>query len=239
VDQAKTASYDTAEMLCETGQAGKRAVRRGRLPLTQRVYMPVKRVMDIALSLLALAVLSPVFLIVALLIKLDSPGPVLFKQERLGKNGKRFTMLKFRSMCRDAEEQLHGMEEHRQRGTFNDVKQKFGDGDPRVTRIGRYIRKTSIDELPQLLNILKGDMSIVGPRPLVSYEIEALTAYQRRRESLKPGITCYWQVEGRSLLDEHTRGELDVQYIRDCSFLTDILLIAKTFPVIVTGKGAW
>ena len=203
----------------------------------QKLYLPFKRFIDITLSLLAIILCAPLFCLVALLIKIDSSGSVFFKQKRVGKNGKEFTVYKFRSMKQNAEEQLFEMDEYTQHNA-QDIKQRLKD-DPRITRVGKYIRKTSIDELPQLINILKGDMSVVGPRPLATYEHEELDNFQQQRAIVKPGLTCFWQVSGRSLLDEKTRTELDIKYVHSFNFFTDVKLIAKTVPVVVTGKGAY
>ena len=160
------------------------------VPASRSGYAAVKRVLDWLLSLMALILLFPLFLAVAVAIKLDSRGPVFFVQTRIGKNGKPFSMYKFRSMCVDAEKQLH---------KFAAMNERDGPvfkiaNDPRVTRVGRFIRRTCIDELPQLLNILKGDMGIVGPRPALPNEVAAYTPHQMLRLQATPGLTCYWQI---------------------------------------------
>jgi lipopolysaccharide/colanic/teichoic acid biosynthesis glycosyltransferase len=171
---------------------------------------------------------------VAVLIKLDSKGPVFFKQDRCGKDGKIFGMLKFRSMVMDAEEKLEElMDKNEQSGPVFKIKD-----DPRITKIGKFIRKTSIDELPQLFNILAGDMSIVGPRPPIPREVEQYDAYQRLRLTVKPGLTCYWQVMGRNSIGFDEWVELDVKYIQERNFWLDLKLIFKTFKVLVGDANA-
>lgn len=184
---------------------------------------------------LALVVLSPLFLITAIAIKLDSEGEVFYSQLRVGKDGKLFKMYKFRSMCVDADKQLDKLK---------DLNEKDGPvfkiaNDPRVTRVGRIIRKRSIDELPQLINIIKGDMSIVGPRPPLPNEVAQYTPYQMQRLSVKPGLTCYWQISGRSDISFDEWVELDCKYIRESSVWTDIKIILKTIPAVLTGRGAY
>ncbi|CDZ25065.1 capsular polysaccharide biosynthsis protein [[Clostridium] cellulosi] len=199
------------------------------------IYRAVKRFFDVVLSVLALVVLSPLFLITAIAIKLDSEGEVFYSQLRVGKDGKLFKMYKFRSMCVDADKQLDKLK---------DLNEKDGPvfkiaNDPRVTRVGRIIRKRSIDELPQLINIIKGDMSIVGPRPPLPNEVAQYTPYQMQRLSVKPGLTCYWQISGRSDISFDEWVELDCKYIRESSVWTDIKIILKTIPAVLTGRGAY
>jgi exopolysaccharide biosynthesis polyprenyl glycosylphosphotransferase len=196
--------------------------------------MAIKRVLDIVGSSLALILLSPVLVVVALVIAVTSRGPVLFRQVRVGRYGRPFHMLKFRSMVIDAEAQKQAlMARNEQRGPVFKIKD-----DPRVTRIGRIIRKYSIDELPQFINVLRGDMSIVGPRPPVPSEVEKYEAWQRRRLSVRPGITCIWQVSGRNEISFEQWMYLDMQYIDHWSLVADIKLLLKTFPVVVSGRGA-
>ena len=198
-------------------------------------YHICKRIMDVVCSAAALAVLSPIFLAVAVAIKLEDKGPVIFTQNRTGKDGKVFRMYKFRSMYVDAEKRRSEL-----------LAQNEADGplfkiadDPRVTKVGRFIRRTSIDELPQLVNILKGEMSIVGPRPLVTYEQNQCTEYQAQRLLVKPGLTCIWQVSGRSDTSFDELIEMDLEYIRNQSLWLDIKLILKTVVVVFTHKGAY
>ncbi|MDY7226013.1 exopolysaccharide biosynthesis polyisoprenyl-phosphate hexose-1-phosphate transferase EpsZ [Hyalangium sp. s54d21] len=196
--------------------------------------MAIKRLFDISASAAALLVLSPLLLAVALIIKVTSRGPVFFKQQRVGLHGKTFNMLKFRSMVVNAEElkaKLEAMNE--QTGPVFKIK-----NDPRITPIGRFIRKYSIDELPQLLNVLRGEMSVVGPRPPLPKEVEKYAAWQRRRLSVRPGLTCIWQVSGRNQISFEEWMYLDMQYIDNWTLLTDFSLILKTVPVVITGNGA-
>jgi exopolysaccharide biosynthesis polyprenyl glycosylphosphotransferase len=202
---------------------------------TPRPYqMAVKRLFDIVSSAAALLVLSPLLLTVALLIKLTSRGPIFFKQKRVGLHGKTFEMLKFRSMVVNAEELKAKLEAlNEQTGPVFKIK-----NDPRITGIGRFIRKYSIDELPQLLNVLRGEMSVVGPRPPLPKEVEKYAAWQRRRLSVRPGLTCIWQVSGRNQISFEEWMYLDMQYIDNWSLMTDVRLILKTVPVVITGSGA-
>ncbi|NQU95614.1 MAG: sugar transferase [Candidatus Omnitrophica bacterium] len=194
----------------------------------------LKRLFDIIFSLLVLVMSSPLFLLVAVVIKRTSPGPVLFKQERTGLNGRKFIMLKFRSMVVGAEEIKDRLEAlNEMRGPIFKIKK-----DPRFTPIGRFLRRTSIDELPQFINVLKGDMSVVGPRPPIQEEVEKYEDWQRRRLSMKPGITCIWQVSGRSMLDFDKWMELDLEYIDNWSLWMDLKLLLKTIPVVFSGSGA-
>jgi exopolysaccharide biosynthesis polyprenyl glycosylphosphotransferase len=194
----------------------------------------IKRLFDIAAAAAGLLVLSPLLLGVALIIKLTSRGPIFFHQERVGLHGRRFKMLKFRSMVVNAEAlkaQLAARNE--QSGPVFKIK-----NDPRITPIGRFIRKYSIDELPQLINVLRGDMSVVGPRPPVPPEVAQYEPWQRRRLSVRPGLTCIWQVSGRNQISFEEWMYLDMQYIDHWSLKSDMSLILKTLPVVVTGRGA-
>lgn len=201
---------------------------------TQHTATRVKRMADIVLSAAALLALSPLFAVVAAIIKLTSPGPIFFKQVRVGLRGKTFEMFKFRSMVVDAEQRLAALrEKNEQTGpTFKMAR------DPRVTAIGRFIRKYSIDELPQLLNVLRGEMSIVGPRPPVPPEVAQYQPWQRRRLSVVPGLTCFWQVMGRNKIGFDEWMLLDLQYVDQWSIGKDVSLIGRTVPVVVTGRGA-
>jgi len=203
--------------------------------LNLKKYIIYKKLLDIVLSFSMLVVLFPLLIIVAILIRLDSKGPIIFGQKRIGKDGKEFTLYKFRSM-------IHGAEELKESLRYLDETTgpvfKIKD-DPRITKIGRFIRKYSIDELPQLFNVLKRDMSLVGPRPLPVEEAEQYTPYQRRRLSVVPGLTCLWQISGRNELSFYEWIELDIYYIKHRSFLLDLKIIMRTIPVVVTGKGAY
>jgi exopolysaccharide biosynthesis polyprenyl glycosylphosphotransferase len=196
--------------------------------------MAIKRLFDIVSSSAALLALSPLLVTVAILIKLTSRGPIFFKQKRVGLHGKTFNMLKFRSMVVNAEELKARLEAlNEQTGPVFKIK-----NDPRITWIGRFIRKYSIDELPQLLNVLRGEMSVVGPRPPLPKEVEKYAAWQRRRLSVRPGLTCIWQVSGRNQISFEEWMYLDMQYIDNWSLMTDLRLILKTVPVVITGSGA-
>ncbi|MBL4932630.1 sugar transferase [Clostridium paridis] len=193
-----------------------------------------KRILDFVCSFIGLVILSPIFIIVAILIKLDSTGPVVFSQLRIGKNGKSFKMYKFRSMVVDAEElKVKLLERNEMSGPMFKMKE-----DPRITRIGKFIRKTSIDELPQLINILKGEMSLVGPRPSLPKEVEEFEPWMRERLDVKPGLTCYWQVMGRNSIDFRNWMKLDVKYVKERNFWLDIKLICKTFSVLLGDENA-
>jgi lipopolysaccharide/colanic/teichoic acid biosynthesis glycosyltransferase len=190
--------------------------------------------MDISCATAGLPALSPLLLSVAAIIKLTSKGPVLFRQSRVGLHGARFNMLKFRSMVINAEELKEKLlDQNEQTGPVFKMK-----NDPRITGIGRFIRKFSIDELPQLINILRGDMTIVGPRPPVPKEVAEYKPWQRRRLSVRPGLTCYWQVSGRNEIGFEEWMLLDLRYVDHWDLWKDITLIAKTIPVAVLGKGA-
>jgi len=195
-----------------------------------------KRIFDVSVVLMALLLVSPILMVVALLIRLDSKGPIFFSQVRVGKNGQRFKMYKFRSMYIDAEQRKLELIAHNemQGGVLFKMK-----GDPRVTRVGRFIRKYSIDELPQLWNVVIGDMSLVGPRPPLLIEVEQYTPYQRRRLSVTPGLTCIWQVSGRSEIPFVKQVELDLEYIATQSFWNDIRLLLKTVPAVLKAHGAY
>ena len=199
-------------------------------------YLCFKNCIDFIGSLIGMLILLPLFLSVALLIKLDDPkGPVFFKQVRVGKDGKEFYMYKFRSMCVNAEEKLAELlKQNEIEGAMFKMK-----NDPRITTIGRFIRKTSIDELPQLLNVLKGDMSLVGPRPPLPREVERYTDYDKKRLVVTPGCTGLWQVSGRNNLNFDQMVELDLKYIENLSFKMDAKIILKTFTVIFGDDGAY
>ena len=198
-------------------------------------YIVSKRIIDIIGSLAGLIFLSPLFLIVAILIKLEDPkGKVFFSQERNGKYPGTFKMYKFRSMVHNAEELLEKLkDQNEQTGPVFKIKE-----DPRITRVGKFIRKTSIDELPQLFNVLRGDMSLVGPRPPIPREVEQYTTYQMQRLGVKPGLTCLWQVGGRNSVDFDVWVELDIEYIKNRSLWLDIKLIIKTVFVLFGDRNA-
>jgi exopolysaccharide biosynthesis polyprenyl glycosylphosphotransferase len=194
----------------------------------------VKRLMDIIISTLLLVSLSPVALIVAILIKSTSKGPIHFRQQRIGYNGRIFTCLKFRTMVENAEYLKNDLQElNEMDGPVFKIKE-----DPRVTKVGRLLRKTSVDELPQLINVFKGDMSLVGPRPPIPFEVCDYRLQDRRRLSMRPGITCTWQVQGRNSISFNKWMELDREYIDNWSLLLDLKILVKTIPSVLRGSGA-
>ena len=194
----------------------------------------VKRIMDVVISGIALVLLSPLMLVIAAIIKFTNPGPVFFVQERIGMNRRKFKLLKFRSMVVDAEQRKKELEAlNEMDGPVFKVK-----NDPRVTPIGRFIRKTSIDELPQLINVLKGEMSLVGPRPPLPNEVDKYEWLHRRRLSIKPGITCLWQVNGRNTVTFVKWMEMDKEYVENWSIWLDIKILARTLPVVLLRHGA-
>lgn len=198
------------------------------------VALASKRAFDLAVSVTALILTAPLFLLIALAIKADSRGPVFFGQVRSGLNGRRFTLWKFRSMVTDAEKQLSGLQE---KNEMSGPVFKMAD-DPRVTRIGRVLRKTSLDELPQFWNVFLGQMSVVGPRPPLPSEVARYERWQRRRLSVKPGITCIWQVSGRNEIDFEDWMKLDLAYIDQWSLWLDVKILLRTVPAVLFGKGA-
>ena len=193
----------------------------------------LKRLFDICASALGLIILSPFLGVIALLIKFSSPGRVIYRQSRCGLNGRRFTLYKFRSMVENADE-LQAQLEHLNK---RDVVFKLRN-DPRVTPIGRWIRKFSVDELPQLYNVLRGDMSIVGPRPPLASEVDKYERWQRRRLRMRPGLTCLWAISGRDGIDFNTWMRLDISYIENWSLQLDWSIILRTIPHVLAGKGA-
>lgn len=198
-------------------------------------YRFIKRAFDIIASFLGLIILSPLFLVTAIAIKLDDGGPVFFSQMRAGKDGKDFRFYKFRSMRTDAEKLFQEMQkQNEQSGNAFKIKE-----DPRITRVGKFIRKYSIDELPQLINIIKGDMSIVGPRPILSQQMAECSSYDKQRLMVRPGLTCIWQISGRANIKWEQWVELDLQYIREMSVWNDLVIILKTIPCVLSGDGAY
>ncbi|MBQ9087809.1 MAG: sugar transferase [Lentisphaeria bacterium] len=204
--------------------------------LTIRCSAFFKRFMDIVLALAAVIVGSPFFLLTALIVKVTSPGPIIFSQIRVGRYGRHFKFYKFRSMYIDAEARKAELLKHNESGDGVIFKMKR---DPRITPVGRFIRKFSIDELPQLFNVILGDMSLVGPRPPLPSEVRTYTLEERKRLNITPGITCLWQVSGRSELPFSKQIALDKEYIASRSVWKDFLILLKTVPAILTGKGAW
>ncbi len=196
----------------------------------------LKRFIDFFLSLIAIILFSPLFVLTALAIFLENPGPIVYSQQRIGKDGKPFQFYKFRSMIVDAEKLKDRLLHYNESENGVIFKMKF---DPRITRVGRLIRRYSIDELPQFINVLKGEMSMVGPRPPLPIEVNQYTLEDRKRLHIKPGITCIWQIEGRSDIPFNKQVELDKQYIRSQSLWEDIKILLKTIPAVITGKGAY
>lgn len=201
-------------------------------------YNTVKRLFDLVVSGLSLILLSPVFLIIALAVKLDSKGKVIFKQERIGKNGKPIYIYKFRSMIVNAEEELERLMRENENIRNEYMINKKLKNDPRVTRIGRFLRKTSLDELPQLLNIFMGDMTFVGPRPYLYRESNDMKPYYNHIISMTPGLTGLWQVSGRSDLTFTRRCRLDNQYYYNRGLKQDLIILIKTVKVVLFGNGA-
>ena len=204
--------------------------------LTIRSSAFFKRLMDILISLIAIIAGSPVLLLTAFLVKVTSPGPIIFSQVRVGRFGRHFKFYKFRSMYIDAEARKAELMKHNESGDGVIFKMKR---DPRITPVGRFIRKFSIDELPQLFNVILGDMSLVGPRPPLPQEVRTYTLEERKRLNITPGITCLWQVSGRSELPFSKQIALDKEYIASQSVWKDFLILLRTVPAILTGKGAW
>jgi exopolysaccharide biosynthesis polyprenyl glycosylphosphotransferase len=195
----------------------------------------LKRAVDFALSGIAVLALAPIFIAVAIAIRLDSPGPIFYRQERVGKDGSRFRMIKFRSMRQNADRLL---EELRQKNEATGPLFKMRD-DPRVTRVGRILRRLSLDELPQLFNVLRGEMSLVGPRPPIPSEVAKYEEWQFGRLRAVPGITGLWQVSGRSDVPFHDMVRLDLHYIRNWSLALDLAILLRTIPAVLTSRGAY
>lgn len=198
-------------------------------------YNVVKRLADIVLSLISIVLLSPIFIIVAIVIRFDSKGKIVFGQNRIGKDMKEFRIYKFRTMYENSEEIFKNFTEEQKKEYYINFKL---DNDPRITKVGGFLRKTSLDELPQLINILKGDMSIVGPRPIVEKEIKKYGSYAEAVFSILPGLTGYWQANGRSDTTYDERVKMDMYYIKNRSLLMDIKIILKTFISVIKKEGA-
>ena len=198
-------------------------------------YEAIKRLIDITCSFVGILVLSPLFIIIAIIIKFTSKGPVFFSQKRVGKYGREFDMYKFRSMVVNAEELKEKLAaQNEMSGPMFKMKD-----DPRVTKVGKFIRKTSIDELPQLWNVLKGDMSLVGPRPSLPKEVAQFEGWMYKRLEVKPGLTCYWQVSGRNNIEFDEWMRLDIKYVEERSFWIDMKLIFKTVFVLFGDNNAY
>ena len=198
------------------------------------IYYFLKRAVDLLGATVGIILLMPILLVAAIAIKIDSKGPIFFCQYRVGHYGKIFKMYKFRSMVTNAEELLSKLKDKNEMsGPMFKMK-----SDPRVTKVGRFIRRTSIDELPQLINVLKGEMTLVGPRPNLPREVENFSEYQKQKLLVKPGLTCYWQVMGRNNIDFQEWIELDIKYIEERTLWIDIKLIFKTFKVLFGDNNA-
>lgn len=199
-------------------------------------YLFIKRIFDIVASFAALLILSPLFLVIAILIKLEDPkGPVFYSQFRVGRNGKKFRMYKFRSMCVDADKKLKDLlAKNEVEGAMFKMKD-----DPRITRVGKWIRKTSVDELPQLWNVLHGDMALVGPRPPLPRETATYSEYDKQRLYVQPGCTGLWQVSGRNDVGFHEMVALDIQYIKTRNLWVDIKIMFKTVGIMIHPNGAY
>ncbi len=193
----------------------------------------LKRFFDVVISASALVLLAPLFLFIALLIRSSSPGPVIFRQRRCGLNGRRFTMYKFRSMVENAEELMNDVQHLNTRQVAFKIAK-----DPRVTALGLWLRRFSLDELPQLVNVLRGDMSIVGPRPPIPEEVDRYERWQRRRLRMRPGLTCLWAISGRDRVDFNTWMRMDISYIENWSLRLDWSIILRTIPLVLAGRGA-
>ena len=199
------------------------------------IYRFSKRAFDILVAVVGLILLLPLIPVIVALIKLDSPGSVLFAQKRVGRDGRLFTCYKFRSMVADAESMKKELvDQNEASGAAFKIRQ-----DPRITEIGAFLRKSSLDEMPQLLNVLLGDMSIVGPRPQIPAEVELYEPWHRRRLEVRPGITCLWQISGRSHVGFDEWMRLDVDYVRRRSMKLDLWILLRTLPAVIARKGAY
>ena len=200
------------------------------MPRDRSAYLPIKRMMDIALSIISLPIVLPVLLLASIAIRLDTPGPAFFIQERIGQHGRHFRLYKLRTMVANAEELKASVLDSRT-VHFKTL------ADPRITRVGRFLRKTSLDELPQLFNVIRGEMSLVGPRP-TSLNLATYEPWHERRLDVRPGVTGLWQVRGRNAMTFDERVELDLEYIDHLSLANDLKLLGLTVLVVVKGKGA-
>ncbi|MBR4651720.1 MAG: sugar transferase [Kiritimatiellae bacterium] len=238
LDRTKDADLDqlVRELASRTHGNTRRSLRLKAWKLTVLGSYVVKRALDIVASGLGMVLLSPLFLAIAIAVKLSSPGPVFFSQVRVGRYGRHFNFYKFRSMRQDAEALKDGLKE--QNESKDGVIFKMKD-DPRITKVGRILRRTSLDELPQLWNVFIGDMSLVGPRPPVPSEVQEYTLEDRKRLDIIPGITCLWQIKGRSEIPFHEQVRLDKEYILAPGIWKDIVILLKTIPAIIGGKGAY
>lgn len=207
--------------------------------ITQKVgkinYLPIKRIFDVIIASIGLIVLLPIFLLLTIVIKIDSKGTVFFAHTRIGKNGKKFKMYKFRTMYENAQEMINDFTPEQMKEWKENFKLK---DDPRITKIGKFLRKTSLDELPQIINIIKGDLSIVGPRPVIDAEIEKYGEDKEKFLSVTPGLTGYWQVNGRSAITYEDRMKMELYYINHMSAKLDLQIFFKTFIKVLKKEGA-
>ena len=238
LDRSKDADLDqlVRELASRAHGNKRRSLRLMAWKFTVQMSYIVKRFIDIVGSALAMVLLSPLLLLIALAVKMSSPGPVIFSQIRVGRYGRHFKFYKFRSMRQDAEALKASLAT--QNESADGVIFKMKD-DPRITRVGRFLRRTSLDELPQLWNVFIGDMSLVGPRPPVPSEVAQYTLEDRKRLDVIPGITCLWQIKGRSEIPFHEQVRLDKEYIMAGGFWKDVAILMKTVPAIIGGKGAY
>ena len=238
LDRTRDADLDqlVKELAARRRGNARRSLRLTAWKLTVGASYAAKRLIDIVASGLGMVLLSPVFLGIAVAVKMSSPGPVFFSQVRVGRYGRHFRFWKFRSMRQDAEAQKAALLS--QNESKDGVIFKMKD-DPRITRVGKFLRRTSLDELPQLWNVFVGDMSLVGPRPPVPKEVEQYTLEDRKRLDVIPGITCLWQIMGRSEIPFNEQVRLDKEYILAPGVWKDIVILLKTIPAIIGGKGAY
>ena len=238
LERSKDADLDqlVKELASRTRGNRRRSLRLLAWKVTVKTSYATKRLMDIVLSAVGMLLLSPVYLAIAAAVKLSSPGPVFFVQTRVGRYGRYFKFYKFRSMRQDAEAQKESLLDKNESKDGVIFKMKE---DPRITRVGRFLRRTSLDELPQLWNVFKGDMSLVGPRPPVPSEVEKYTLEDRKRLDVIPGITCLWQIKGRSEIPFREQVQLDKEYILTPGVWKDIVILLKTVPAIIGGRGAY
>ena len=238
LERSKDADLDqlVKELASRTRGNRRRSLRLLAWKVTVKASYATKRLMDIVLSAVGMLLLSPVYLAIAVAVKLSSPGPVFFVQTRVGRYGRYFKFYKFRSMRQDAESQKAALMARNE--SKDGVIFKMKD-DPRITKVGRFLRRTSLDELPQLWNVFIGDMSLVGPRPPVPSEVLEYTLEDRKRLDVIPGITCLWQIKGRSEIPFNEQVRLDKEYILAPSVWKDIVILFKTIPAIIGGRGAY
>ncbi|MBR2837525.1 MAG: sugar transferase [Kiritimatiellae bacterium] len=238
LDRSKDADLDqlVRELASRAHGNRRRSLRLVAWKCTVQASYMVKRIMDIGVSAMAMLVLSPLFAVIALAVKTTSRGPVIFSQTRVGRYGRHFKFYKFRSMVQDAESRKDSLQGQNESADGVIFKMK---ADPRITKVGRFLRRTSLDELPQLWNVFIGDMSLVGPRPPVPSEVEKYTLEDRKRLDVIPGITCLWQIRGRSEIPFNEQVRLDKEYILTPGVWKDFVILLKTIPAIIGGRGAY